>query len=137
MHAAGPTRAQAIREAHERGSAPHAGEGRPGRDAAAAAERLRDLIAALTAHGDDTRRRLDRLSALLDELECRLPAAAAPASTACAAPERVAAIEMAVCGYTRAEAAERLRRDHGLPDPAAVLDDVFGPVTSSDGSHGR
>lgn len=41
-------------------------------------------------------------------------------------PERLVAIQMAMAGRSREEAADRLVRGFGLQDPKAILDEVFG-----------
>lgn len=41
-------------------------------------------------------------------------------------PERMVALQMAMAGRSREEAAERLVRGFGLQDPGPILDEVFG-----------
>jgi hypothetical protein len=41
-------------------------------------------------------------------------------------PERLVALQMAMAGRSREEAAERLVRGFGLDDPSPILDEVFG-----------
>ena len=43
---------------------------------------------------------------------------------------RVAAIQMAASGSTRAEVGLHIRETVGVPDPAPILDEVFGPGTA-------
>ena len=42
------------------------------------------------------------------------------------------AVELGVAGLTRAEVEQRMRDDHGVEDPARMLDAVFGPGTGND-----
>jgi hypothetical protein len=59
-------------------------------------------------------------------------AAAAHAAVEAATPEeaRLAAVELAVAGLTRARVGERLVAQHGVRDPEALLDEVFGTGTT-------
>ena len=58
----------------------------------------------------------------------------APSSAAGTASARLAAVDMAQDGATRAEVESFLRDEHGLEDPAAILDEVFGaPVAARPG----
>lgn len=52
------------------------------------------------------------------------PAAAVEPGTM--GPERLVAIQMAMAGRSREEAADRLVRGFGLQDPTPILDEVFG-----------
>jgi hypothetical protein len=98
------------------------------------AARLLTVVEAVAARAEEARRRLDELSATLDDLAGRIdgaPAAApgdAATTTAPASPSRLAAIEMAVSGASRAQAAERLSVQFPGADLAPVLDDVYGPA---------
>jgi hypothetical protein len=94
------------------------------------AARLLTVVDAVAARAEEARRRLDELSATLDDLAGRLGAAPGDGTTTSAAstgPERLAAIEMAVSGATRAQAAQRLAAEFPGVYLAPVLDDVYGP----------
>jgi hypothetical protein len=94
------------------------------------AARLLTVVDAVTARAEEARRRLDELSATLDDLAGRIeaaPAAEPSPSPPGASPPRLAAIEMAVSGATRGEASQRLAEQFPDLDLAPVLDDVYGP----------
>jgi hypothetical protein len=92
------------------------------------AARLLTVVEAVAARAEEARRRLDELSATLDDLAGRVGEAGAEASAAVAlsAPMRLVALELAVAGAGRAETAQRLRSQFPGQDATAVLDDVFG-----------
>ena len=94
------------------------------------AARLLTVVEAVAVRAEEARRRLDELSATLDDLAGRIDGAprvdAAPGA-APASPARLAAIEMAVSGATRAQAAQRLPSQFPGLDLTLVLDDVYGP----------
>jgi hypothetical protein len=86
------------------------------------AARLQTVVEAVAVRAEEALQRLDDLSAALDAA----PAPPAPPSIADPAdPARLAAIELAVSGCSRAETAERLRERFPDTDVDAVLDDVF------------
>jgi hypothetical protein len=83
----------------------------------------------LIAQAERAWRWLERLDAALalpppEPGPGRRPGAAPPAL-----PERarLAAVELAVAGLSRAEVGGRLVSEHAVPDPAPLLDAVFGP----------
>lgn len=92
------------------------------------AARLLTVVEAVAERAEEARRRLDELSATLDDLARRVGDAPAPPRPAAGPsdPMRLAAIELAVSGAGRAETAEHLRARFPDADPAAVLADVFG-----------
>jgi hypothetical protein len=79
-------------------------------------EPLETLLESIAARAAEAARRLDALSARLDDGEPRDPAD----------PVRLAAIELAVSGCDRAQTAARLRERFPGADLAPVLADVFG-----------
>jgi hypothetical protein len=78
-------------------------------------EPLETLLETIAARADEAARRLDALSARLDSQGAPDPAD----------PVRLAAIELAVSGCDRAQAAARLRDRFPDTDLTAVLADVF------------
>jgi hypothetical protein len=80
----------------------------------AAVERLETIVEAVAARAEEAAQRLDDLTRRLDG------GAPGPAD-----PVRVAAIELAVAGYDRAQAETRLRQRFPAADLAPVLADVF------------
>ena len=90
------------------------------------AVRLLTVVEAVAARADEARRRLDELTTSLDELDGNGHPAPHPPGVNPADPVRLAAIELAVGGAGRAEAAARL--SDRFPGAALdrVLDDVFG-----------
>jgi hypothetical protein len=87
------------------------------------AARLQTVIEAVAVRAEEALQRLDDLSAALDAAP---PAPERRSLPDPANPVRLAAIELAVSGTTRAETAERLRERFPDADLDAVLDDVFG-----------
>lgn len=79
-----------------------------------AVDRLETIVAAVAARAEEAAQRLDELTRRLDG------DAPDPAD-----PVRVAAIELAVAGYDRAQAQTRLRQRFPDADLAAVLADVY------------
>lgn len=99
------------------------------------------LADAVAAQVRAVKERLETLTGLVDEalrLAGTRSQAAPPPPPAPPGPEpptpeqRMAAVEMAVMGLTRAQSSERLRGEHGLADPGALLDDVFGEGAADD-----
>jgi hypothetical protein len=93
------------------------------------AARLLTVVEAVAARAEEARRRLDELSATLDDLAGRVgdgDVAPARAAIEPSAPMRLVALELAVAGAGRAETAQRLRSQFPGQDATAVLDDVFG-----------
>jgi hypothetical protein len=88
------------------------------------AVRLLTVVEAVAARADEASRRLDDLTASLDELEGNGQPAPGP-SVDPADPVRLAAIELAVGGAGRAEAAELLAQRFPGAELELVLDDVF------------
>jgi len=84
----------------------------------AAVDRLETIVAAVAARAEDAAQRLDELTRRLDDGGA--PEAADPVD-----PVRVAAIELAVAGYDRAQAESRLRQRFPGTDLAPVLADVY------------
>jgi hypothetical protein len=80
----------------------------------AAVDRLETILDAVAARAQEAAQRLDELTRRLD--------GEAPEPSD---PLRVAAIELAVAGYDRAQAETRLRARFPDADLAAVLADVF------------
>jgi len=80
----------------------------------AAVDRLETIVAAVVARAEEAAQRLDALTRRLDD------DAPGPAD-----PLRVAAIELAVAGYDRAQAESRLRQRFPGADLAPVLADVY------------
>jgi len=80
----------------------------------AAVDRLETIVAAVVARAEEAAQRLDALTRRLDD------DAPGPAD-----PLRVAAIELAVAGYDRAQAESRLRQRFPGADLAQVLADVY------------
>jgi hypothetical protein len=98
------------------------------------AARLLTVVEAVTARAEEARRRLDELSATLDDLAVHVdarPTDSAPARPAApvASPARLAAIELAISGATRGQAVEQLGAQFPGVDLEPVLDDVYGPTT--------
>jgi hypothetical protein len=89
------------------------------------AVRLLTIVEAVAARADEAGRRLDDLTASLDELEGNghpsRPPAVDPAD-----PVRLTAIELAVGGADRAETAASLADRFPGAELDPVLDDVFG-----------
>jgi hypothetical protein len=95
------------------------------------AARLLTVVEAVTARAEEARRRLDELSATLDDLAVHVdarPADPAPAAPV-ASPARLAAIEVAISGATREQAVEQLGAQFPGLDLEPVLDDVYGPAS--------
>ena len=96
------------------------------------AAHLLTVVEAVAARAEEARRRLDALTATLDELVAGVdgapppPPAPAPPRPGPADPVRLAAIELAVSGADRAQAAVRLHDRFPDAELDAVLDDVFG-----------
>jgi hypothetical protein len=83
----------------------------------AAVDRLETIVAAVAARAEEAAQRLDELTRRLD--------GAAPEAAGPVDPVRVAAIELAVAGYDRAQAESRLRQRFPGADLAPVLADVY------------
>ena len=83
----------------------------------AAVDRLETIVAAVAARAEEAAQRLDELTRRLD--------GAAPEAADPVDPVRVAAIELAVAGYDRAQAESRLRQRFPGADLAPVLADVY------------
>jgi hypothetical protein len=79
-------------------------------------EPLETMLEQIAARADEAAQRLDALSARLDGKTAPDPAD----------PVRLAAIELAVSGCDRAQAAARLRDRFPGTDLTAVLADVYG-----------
>ena len=88
------------------------------------AARLETVVEAVAARAEQARDRLDELAARLDELE-GAPPAPGDAAIDPADPVRLAAIELAVGGADRAQAAAHLSEHFPGADLTAALDDVF------------
>ena len=86
--------------------------------------RLLTVVEAVAARADEASRRLDDLTASLDELEGSGQREAGGAVDP-ADPLRIAAIELAVGGADRAETAELLAQRFPGAELELVLDDVF------------
>jgi hypothetical protein len=78
------------------------------------AARLLTVVEAVAARAEEALQRLDELSAAVD------------ATPAPPHPARLAAIELAVSGASRADTATHLRERFPDEELDAVLDDVFG-----------
>jgi hypothetical protein len=89
------------------------------------AARLLTVVEAVAARAEEARDRLDELAARLDELEGAALAPRADPPVDPSDPVRLAAIELAVGGAGRDEAAIRLAQRFPGADLAAVLEDVF------------
>jgi hypothetical protein len=89
------------------------------------AARLLTVVEAVAARAEEARRRLDELTASLDDLEGNGHRARAP-SVDPADPVRLAAIELAVGGADRAQTAARLADRFPGASLDAILADVFG-----------
>jgi hypothetical protein len=87
------------------------------------AARLLTVVEAVAARAEKALQRLDGLSAALDAEPAPPPR---PSIADPANPVRLAAIELAVSGASRADTAERLREQFPDTHLDAVLDDVFG-----------
>jgi hypothetical protein len=83
----------------------------------AAVDRLETIVAAVAARAEEAAQRLDELTRRLD--------GPAPGTADPVDPVRVAAIELAVAGYDRAQAESRLRQRFPGADLAPVLADVY------------
>ena len=90
------------------------------------AVRLLTVVEAVAARADEARRRLDELTASLDELDGNGHPGPHRPRVDPADPVRLAAIELAVGGAGRAEAAARLSDRFPGAELDLVLDDVFG-----------
>ena len=78
-------------------------------------------------------RMLRAVSQAADELSHEVAAGSAPDGPAARDEDRQRAIEMAAAGATRGEVEAQLRELSGQPDdPAAILDQVFGPASARD-----
>ena len=87
------------------------------------AARLLTVVEAVAVRAEEALRRLDELNAALDAAPAppERPSTADPAN-----PVRLAAIELAVSGTSRADTAARLHDRFPDADLDTVLDDVFG-----------
>ena len=83
-------------------------------------DRLETIVEAVAARAEEAARRLEELTARLDGH------APAPPPPGPGDPVRLAAIELAVSGADRTEAAAQLRRRFPAADLEPALDDVFG-----------
>jgi hypothetical protein len=87
------------------------------------AARLLTVVEAVAARAEEANRRLDELTARLDELGGAPPAPAPPDR---ADPARLAAIELAIAGTGRAQTARQLRERFPDAELEPILEDVFG-----------
>ena len=83
-----------------------------------------------------TKRACALLQAIEREVEARRtqPAAPSPLAERPLRPDAtlLAAIELGVSGHTREDVDRRMRADHGVEDPARMLDAIFGEGSPPD-----